>query len=57
MSAGLSACAVDNPFQSTCTYTANRTLTFETDPSCLVRMYVLGDAACSGADQMTIVDG
>jgi hypothetical protein len=57
MTAGLGSCAVANPFESNCSSTAGRTLAFDTDPSCLVRIYVLGDPGCSNVDNVTFVDG
>ena len=30
---------------------------FDTDPSCLVRVYVLSDPNCSDYDQLTVMDG
>ena len=55
LSSGLGSCSV-SPFAS-CTNTAGATIAIETDASCLVRIYVLGDTACSVADKLTIVDG
>ena len=55
LSSGLGSRSV-SPFAS-CTNTAGATIAIETDASCLVRIYVLGDTACSVADKLTIVDG
>ena len=53
----LGSCPFAHPFKTDCSATAGRTVAFETDASCLVRVYVLGDPSCSQTDNMTIVDG
>ena len=57
MDDGVDSCAFANPFKDSCSTTVGRTLAFETDQSCLVRMYVLSDDDCSEASKLTIIDG
>ena len=52
----LNACAVDHPFK-TCTSVNQRSVAVATDESCLVRVFVLGDSACSVGEDLAIVSG
>lgn len=42
---------------STCTSSASASLAFEVDATCAVRVYVLGNAACSDKDNLVVVEG
>lgn len=57
----LSACSdVAHPFNDPttgCESLDRRVLAIQTDPTCLVRIYVLGDSQCSNARQLAVMDG
>lgn len=45
-----------NPF-STCSSTAGKLMAVETDGSCVVRVFVLGDSKCSQMDTVGVAQG
>lgn len=58
--AALGACTdVAHPFNDPatgCESLDRRVLAVQTDPTCAVRIYVLGDPACSNAEELAVVD-
>ena len=46
-----------NLFSSTCSTLNSRVIAFETFPTCEVRMYILGDSACSDTDNLVVYNG
>ena len=55
LNTSLAGCSVSR--FSSCSRTLGRTLAIQTDDSCLVRLFLLGDAVCSSSDDMIIIDG
>lgn len=58
--AALGACSdVSHPFNDPatgCDSLDQRVLAIQTDPTCLVRIYMLGDDKCSAARELAVVD-
>lgn len=58
---GAGSCtALSHPFNSPATGCGSmdrRVLAIETDPTCTVRIYVLGDPSCSAASSLTAMAG
>ena len=52
----LATCSVNNPFAK-CSTTQNKVLAIETDGSCAVRVFVLGDSQCSQVEDLAVVQG
>ena len=53
-------CSLDHPFNSgdnACDSLNSRTIAIETDVTCEVRVFVLGDSKCSVADDLAVMDG
>ena len=56
----LEACSLAHPFNTgdnKCDSLDGRTLAIETDVTCEVRVFVLGDSKCSVADDLAVIDG
>ena len=56
----LEACSLAHPFNTgdnKCDSLDGRTLAIETDATCEVRVFVLGDSKCSVADDLAVMDG
>jgi len=58
---GAGSCsAINTPFNDPntgCDTMDKRVVTIETDPTCRVRIYVLGDEKCSHVNRLAVVDG
>ncbi len=52
----LASCSVNNPFAK-CSTTQNKVMAIETDGSCAVRVFVLGDSQCSQVEDLAVVQG
>ena len=52
----LASCSLLNPF-SRCDSTAGKVVAVETDGSCAVRLFVLGDSQCSQVEDLAVVQG
>lgn len=55
---GVPSCGLQNAWLSACQAGGESvTVAFRTEPSCLVRMHLLGDTKCSRANNLTVIDG
>lgn len=59
-SSALGTCSLQHAFNSgsnACQSIDGRTMAIQTDVTCRVRVFVLGDSKCSVADDLAFVDG